>query len=220
VNQYERQSVDDEELTALALAAGHGHPPSIDAFARATRQDVWRYLAHLTDAQTADDLTQETFLRALGSLPGFDARSTARTWLLSIARRTVVDRYRHAVARPRIAELRDWREAAEAQRRDSLPGFDEGIALVDLLTRLPRTHREAFVLTQVIGLPYAQAAHVLQCPVGTIRSRVARARSHLIRLLRQAEDDTGKPRPTAQYADFRRPGRLPLRPLAPDPLTA
>ncbi len=56
----------------------------------------------------------------------------------------------------------------------------EGAAVADLLARLDADRREAFVLTQLIGLPYAEAAEVAGCPVGTIRSRVARARADLV----------------------------------------
>lgn len=93
----------DDHLTALALAAGAGDRNALAEFIRSTQADVWRFVAHLTDVQSADDLTQETYLRAMGSLPRFAGRSTARTWLLSIARRAVIDRLRNASARPRTA---------------------------------------------------------------------------------------------------------------------
>ncbi|MGW6913832.1 sigma-70 family RNA polymerase sigma factor [Kitasatospora sp. NPDC054939] len=179
--------MDDAQLTALALTARHGRPADIEAFVRATQRDVWRFVAHLTDTQSADDLAQETFLRALRALPAFAGRSSARTWLLSIARRTVVDRYRSAAARPRCAALPDWQEAAERHSRPPAAGFEDGIALDDLLAHLPAERREAFVLTQVTGLSYAEAAQVTGCPVGTVRSRVARAREELIARLRAAE---------------------------------
>ncbi|MFF1905576.1 sigma-70 family RNA polymerase sigma factor [Kitasatospora sp. NPDC058218] len=179
--------MDDEQVTALALAARAGRPADVEAFVRVTQRDVWRFVAHLTDVQSADDLAQETFLRALRSLPGFAGRSSARTWLLSIARRTVIDRYRTAAARPRCAALPDWQEAAERQAAPPAAGFEDGIALDDLLDRVPAQRREAFVLTQVVGLSYAEAAEVAGCPVGTVRSRVARAREELIARLRAAE---------------------------------
>lgn len=180
-------AVDDEQLTALALTARSGRAADVEAFVRATQRDVWRFVAHLTDVQSADDLAQETFLRALRGLPAFAGRSSARTWLLSIARRTVVDRYRMAAARPRCAALPDWQEAAERQGGAPTAGFEDGIALGDLLDRVPAQRREAFVLTQVVGLSYAEAAEVAGCPVGTVRSRVARAREELVARLRAAE---------------------------------
>ncbi|PBC70915.1 RNA polymerase sigma-70 factor (ECF subfamily) [Streptomyces sp. TLI_235] len=179
--------MDDALLTELALAARHGRSEDVEAFVRATQRDVWRFVAHLAGTDAADDLAQETFLRALRSLPGFAGRSSARTWLLSIARRTVIDRYRSAAVRPRCADVPDWEEAVERHRPAVTGGFEDGIALGDLLARVPEQRREAFVLTQVIGMSYGEAAEVAGCPIGTVRSRVARAREQLVALLREAE---------------------------------
>ncbi|MEV0261087.1 sigma-70 family RNA polymerase sigma factor [Streptomyces sp. NPDC050617] len=179
---------DDETVTAWALAARGGDSEAVDRFIRATQNDVRRYVARLSgDPQGADDLVQETYLRALSALPRFEGRSSARTWLLAIARRTVVDRLRFNAARPRLADTDDWQGAAERTQSPALPGFDEGVALSLLLDRLPYERREAFVLTQLLGLPYAEAAVVVGCPVGTVRSRVARAREVLIGQLATAE---------------------------------
>ncbi|MFD0361329.1 sigma-70 family RNA polymerase sigma factor [Nocardia sp. GCM10030253] len=186
----------DERLTALAMAAGTGDRYALEQFIRATQRDVWRFVAHLTDVQSADDLTQETFLRAMGSLPRFAGRSTARTWLLSIARRVVVDRFRNAAARPKNAQLEDWQAALDHRRDHQTPDFPEETAIADLVRSLPGERREAFVLTQVLGLSYAEAAQTVGCPVGTIRSRVARARESLITLLQTA--DTLAPRESGE----------------------
>lgn len=178
----------DSQVTAWALAAGCGDRDALERFVRATHGDVRRFVAHLTaDVTGAEDLAQETYLRALVSLPGFAGRSCARTWLLSIARRVVVDRYRYDAARPRLAGTADWLDAAERSQPDGVPGFEEGVALVDLLRALEAGRREAFVLTQVLGMPYAEAAVRVGCPVGTVRSRVARAREDIGVMLRAAE---------------------------------
>ncbi|MFI7320941.1 sigma-70 family RNA polymerase sigma factor [Streptomyces venezuelae] len=179
----------DELTTQWALAARDGDAQAFEQFVRATRRDVWRFVAHLSgDLHGADDLTQETYLRALTALPGFAARSSARTWLLAIARRVVADRFRSAAARPRIADTGDWQAAAERAQPHGLPGFDEGVALLDLLETLDAPRREAFVLTQLAGLPYADAADAVGCPIGTVRSRVARARERVSELLLAADD--------------------------------
>ncbi|GAB1822718.1 sigma-70 family RNA polymerase sigma factor [Herbidospora sp. RD11066] len=170
----------DDPLTELALTARTGRAADIDAFVRAAYPDVRRFLVHLTDRETADDLVQETFLRMLPSLPRFAGQSSARTWLLSIARRVVVDRFRAASARPKVADLADWQTTAERRQPRDVPWLDEGVALADLLAHVPCERREAFVLTQVIGVPYAEAAELLGCPIGTVRSRVARARTQLV----------------------------------------
>ncbi|MFD7437795.1 sigma-70 family RNA polymerase sigma factor [Streptomyces sp. NPDC059861] len=178
----------DDSITAWALAARTGDPAAVDRFVRALHRDVLRYVAHLCgDPQAVDDLAQDTFLRALGSLHRFEGRSSARAWLLSIARRAVIDSYRYAAARPRLCDVPDWRLAVELAQPRDLPGFDDGIALLDLLAVLPEERREAFVLTQLLGLPYAEAAALSGCPVGTVRSRVNRARATLVDLLAAAD---------------------------------
>ncbi len=170
----------DRQITAWALAAGTGDREAAERFVHATYDDVRRFVAHLTaDVPGADDLAQETYLRALTSLAKFAGRSCARTWLLSIARCVVIDRYRGAAARPRLADTTDWQSAAERAQPRQLPGFDEGVAVFDALGALDPARRQAFVLTQVLGLSYAEAADAAGCPVGTVRSRVARARRDL-----------------------------------------
>ncbi|GAB2994008.1 sigma-70 family RNA polymerase sigma factor [Streptomyces pseudoechinosporeus] len=178
----------DESITSWALAARGGDLDAVEKFVRALHRDVSRYVTYLgADPQAADDLTQDTFLRALGSLHRFEGRSSARSWLLSIARRAVIDNIRYASARPRLSDRDNWQSAAERAQPRGLPGFDEGIALAELLAALPDDRREAFVLTQMLGLPYEEAARAGGCPVGTVRSRVARARNSLIESLYEAE---------------------------------
>ncbi|MEU6465360.1 sigma-70 family RNA polymerase sigma factor [Streptomyces sp. NPDC046976] len=183
----DRASV-DASATAWALAARGGDPDAADHFVRALHADVLRYVTYLSgDPQTAHDLTQDTFARAFGSLHRYEGRASARTWLLSIARRAVADSLRRAAVRPKIADTVDWQTAVEGTQPRGLPGFDDGIALLDLLETLPDERREAFLLTQVVGLSYEEAAGFAGCPVGTVRSRVSRARATLERVLREAE---------------------------------
>ncbi|MBM7489253.1 RNA polymerase sigma-70 factor (ECF subfamily) [Micromonospora luteifusca] len=170
---------DDDQVTRWAQEAGQGDRQAGTAFIRALQAQVWRFLSHLVGPGEADDLTQETFLRAFRNLPGFAGRSSARTWVFTIARRVAVDHVRTAVARPRSATVPDWQAAAEAAGAITA-GADEGVTLQQLIAGLTRERREAFVATQVLGLSYAEAADLCQCPVGTIRSRVARAREDLV----------------------------------------
>ena len=174
-------AAEDARLTELAMAAGDGDRAALEAFVRGTQQDVWRFLAHLTDVRRADDLAQETYLRALRTLPRFAGRSSARTWLLSIARRVFVDHVRHERARPRTTGAVDWSAAAEhAQPADRTANFEATVELTTMLEGLDEQRREALLLTQVLGLSYKEAAEVAGCAVGTIRSRVARAREDLL----------------------------------------
>jgi RNA polymerase sigma-70 factor (ECF subfamily) len=175
------QAVDDP--TALALAAGRGDRAALEQFVHATRRDIWRMIAHLAGVALADDLTQETYLRALPSLASFAGRSSARTWLLTIARRVVVDHIRAVTARPRTIDTDDWAQAADRTQgatHGDMAGFEDLVELNLLLDRLPVERREALVLTTVFGMSYAETATICGVEVGTIRSRVARARGDLL----------------------------------------
>ena len=182
-------SEDMDDLARLAADAADGDPLAAAALVRATQSDVWRLCAALGDREAADDLTQETYLRAFGSLHRFEGRSSVRTWLLTIARRVCADALRSRRRRrlTLVREATDLELLAPASRGDAVA---EGTAVTDLLGRLEPDRREAFVLTQLLGLSYAEAAEVAGCPVGTIRSRVARARADLVSSLGRVNGNT------------------------------
>lgn len=170
-------------LTRLALAARNGDRAALEAVVQSSYDPVWRLCAGLVDRQSADDLAQEAFSRVVRALPGFAGRSSARTWLLSIARKTCMDELR---ARDRA---RRRRRALEGRPGEPIVAGEvgEGAVVGDLVGRLEPDRRAAFVLTQLLGLRYEDAAEVCECPVGTIRSRVARAREDLVELLSSDE---------------------------------
>jgi RNA polymerase sigma-70 factor (ECF subfamily) len=164
-----------DPVTAAALRARRGDDAAAGDFVRATQADVWRLCAGLGGRTAADDLTQETYARAFASLHRFVGRSTARTWLLSIARRVCADAVRDAVRTRAVTSA-----VAGATWTGHTDDPANAVAAQDLLDSLDTDRREAFVLTQLVGLSYAEAADVCNCPVGTIRSRVARARGDLV----------------------------------------
>ena len=173
--------MDDAVITEAALAARDGDRAAAARFVELTQQQVWRLLVHLADHGVAADLTQETYERAFGALRRFRAESPARPWLLAIARRVAADHLRRRARRPvGPAPIQDGDEPLGTAR----PGdVAEGIALRLAVDALPAERREAFVLTQMLGLGYAEAALVAGCPIGTVRSRVARARADLVEAL-------------------------------------
>lgn len=166
------RAVRDARVTARALEARAGDRPALGEFIRLTQADVWRFLAHLAGRDAADDLTQETYLRAMDALPGFRGESSARTWLLTIARRTAVDRFRRDSVRPPHVLADD--------ERLTVPDASARVEIDRMLASLDPARREALVLTQLVGFSYAEAADIVGVPIGTIRSRVARARADLV----------------------------------------
>lgn len=165
-----------DATTEQALRAGAGDRAALAGLVEATQADVWRLCAHLVDRQAADDLTQETFLRTIRALPTFRGDSSARTFVLSIARRTCADEIRRRSRRRALSGRLERRAASVPTTADP----HAAVPLDDLVAGLEAQRRDAFVLTQVLGLGYAEAAEVCDCPVGTIRSRVARARQDLL----------------------------------------
>jgi RNA polymerase sigma-70 factor, ECF subfamily len=168
-----------DELTRLAHAARQGDSGALESFVRDSYGQVWRFCAALAGTSVADDLAQETYARCVRSLRRFRGDSSALTWVLSIAR--------HVCAGELRARIRARENTAAGGPEDpdwlTVPDAAGEVAVADLFARLDPDQRAAFVLTQVLGLPYAEAALVCGCPVGTIRSRVARARDNLIAML-------------------------------------
>ncbi|MDQ1619875.1 MAG: polymerase sigma-70 factor, subfamily [Actinomycetota bacterium] len=170
---------DDHEATRLALHAGRGDQTAMTALVRRTQADVWRLCAYLADPASADDLTQDTYLRAFRSLHTFRGDSSVRTWLLTITRRVVADHIaRRQKDRTMFAPATESPE--EPTVADHADRHADGHSVRALLAHLDEDRRTAFVLTQLLGYSYAEAATVCACPVGTIRSRVARAREDLV----------------------------------------
>jgi RNA polymerase sigma-70 factor, ECF subfamily len=170
-----------DELTSLARAAGRGDRDALARFVRQTQGDVWRFCANLVDPAAADDLTQETYLRAIPALRRFRGDAPVRGWLLTIARRACAAEI-DTRSRDRTLSARLAAESAAGLPR-SVPEAGSQAAIGLLLAALDPDRRAAFVLTQLIGCSYAEAAEVCGCPVGTIRSRVARARADLDAML-------------------------------------
>jgi len=185
-----------DALTRLALAAGAGDRAALDQLVESTYEQVRRLCARLVDEQCADDLAQDAFLRAVRAVPTFRAEASARTWLLAIARNTCMDELRtRSRRRRRDAALLAGTTASEHVTAGA--GYEVGTA--DMLAPLAPERREAFVLTQLLGLSYNEAAQVCGCPPGTIRSRVARARGELISALSNAgpNDEVSASEPSA-----------------------
>jgi RNA polymerase sigma-70 factor (ECF subfamily) len=166
-----------DELTSLARAAGRGDRGALASFVRQTQDDVWRLCAYLVDRESADDLAQDTYLRAIPALRRFRGDAPARVWLLAIARRACAAAIAARIKDRRLATRLAASPAAGRGQPPAQPDVEVTAGL--LVAALAPDRRTAFVLTQVIGCSYAEAAAICECPIGTIRSRVARAREDL-----------------------------------------
>ena len=116
------------------------------------------------------DLAQEALLRVVAHLDRWE-RGPVLTWVLGVSRNVCFDHIRKRTRRRT--------DPAHTPPLPPTPDHQGVVATTQLLADLPHDQREALVLTQLLGLPYADAADVVGCPIGTIRSRVARARTAL-----------------------------------------
>ncbi len=154
--------------------------PSLRAFAVSLTRDVDR----------GEDLVQETVLRAISKQQQFVAGTNLQAWLFTILRNQFLSDHRKAVR-----EVEDA-DGSYAATMISLPDQEDRIMIQDLeaaLDELPEGQREAIMLVGAEGLSYEEAAQALGCAVGTVKSRVNRARHSLAELMRLAgEDDSAK----------------------------
>ena len=169
--------VDDSESSLAELAvAARDSDAAREALVRATRGEVRRFAVAFVGPDAADDVTQETFIRALASLHRYDPERPFFPWLITVAKHAALDHLR--AGRRRVALLDRMRREPQAAAVWGAAGD-----VAELIRGLDPERRLAFVLTQVLGFEYAEAARVARVPVGTIRSRVHRARSELIAVL-------------------------------------
>ena len=153
--------------------------------------EVYRFaLRGLDDPGAAQDVTQETFVKAWRNADRFDPESASlRVWLFGIARNTMIDHLRSRRARPWQGSLADAPtiEAAAGSIEDHADTVLDGWLVEEGMRRLAPHHREALVQTHLLGRPYDEVAAELSIPVGTLRSRVFYA----MRALRSAMDEMG-----------------------------
>jgi RNA polymerase sigma-70 factor (ECF subfamily) len=138
-----------------------------------------------------DDLAQDVFLAAFRHLGKFDSRKGSfRTWLLAIARNVC----RNAHRRPRTVSIGELPEFADGRSAEALASQAELFEQLDAgLAALPEEQRLAFVLVEMQGLSYQEAATIAQAGVGTLKSRLHRAKASLRELLRQFATDKERP---------------------------
>lgn len=142
----------------------------------------------------ADDLVQETLLRALANIDGFRPGTNLNAWLFTILRNHFRSEYRK-----RRREVED----ADGRHSDTLVSHPEQVGHVEMtefraaLEKLPEDQREALLLVGASGFSYEEAANICGCAVGTIKSRLSRGRAHLAQLMAvESTADFGPDAPT------------------------
>ncbi|MGI5290344.1 RNA polymerase sigma factor [Nonomuraea polychroma] len=164
----------------LVVRAQLGERAALAELVARWRMPVWMYVRRMLDAERADDVSQEVWLAVVRGLPRLREPGRFVPWLFTIARRSVADRLRGEYAREGFV-------GSDAVVGDPVEAMVDRAGLVDALSGLPVLEREVLVLFYLEDLPVEDCAQICQVPVGTVKSRLNRAR----RLLRELLEEKG-----------------------------
>ncbi len=168
---------------ALAALAARGESAAFDILVRRHERVVRGFLARLGGASRSDDLAQETFLTAWTKASAFTGEGRYKGWLMRIAWRTFL-----MDARGRSRRLPEHKGTGEAAEQADRSDAERDLIVEDALSRLKEEDRAAVVLCLVLGHSHSEAARILDMPLGSVKTRVARGSAKLLELLGDSDD--------------------------------
>jgi RNA polymerase sigma-70 factor (ECF subfamily) len=184
---------DDVDETTLLRQARHGDEASFGALYSRYQGSIYRYASRMCGAEAADDVVQETFMTLLRDGDRYDAaRGTLGAYLFGIARHRVLKHYggRYEQTLDEQADVADLNEHADVLAM--LTDRERVDAVRTAVQSLPPAYREVVVLCDLEEMEYAAAAGILGCPIGTVRSRLHRARTLLMSKLASLHAPAGR----------------------------
>jgi RNA polymerase sigma-70 factor (ECF subfamily) len=190
--------IQDDNDQQLVQRVQKGDKAAFDLLVRKYQHRVLKLVSRfVNDAAEAEDVAQEAFLKAYRALPAFRGDSAFYTWLYRIAINTAKNTLVSNRRRPVDFDL-DLQDPEQHERQGRLKEADtpEGVLLTDeirgvveqALEQLPDDLRTAIVLRELEGLSYEEIAEAMDCPVGTVRSRIFRAREAIDKKLKPLLD--------------------------------
>ncbi len=181
--------------TALIAASQRGDQSAFAEIVRRYQRAVYRVAYALTrNTSDADDLAQETFVRAWGAIGRFELGQPLHPWLARIATNQAYSLFRHRKRRPETS-IEPLVEAGMQWGTDDDPAdhaahSEQGAQLRAAFEQLSPEHQSVLALRAVQDLSYEQIAETLGVPAGTVMSRLSRARTELKRLMQSQTGDT------------------------------
>lgn len=156
--------------------------PSFEDVARTLSDPLQRYLERMVgNRATADDLLQETLLKIARGLPGFEGRSSVKTWAFTIATRVATDYFRRPETRAHIVDVEKVQEisASDVDVEGRMVIDEMNSCVREVIDSLPEDYRAALVLHDLQGLTATATAEACGCSLATAKIRIHRARARL-----------------------------------------
>lgn len=178
----EAEQITDEQLVARAQ---EGEPRAFEFLVRKYQHKIIQLVSRLVGEADAADVAQETFIKAYRALAGFRGQSAFYTWLYRIGINTAKNHIVSRGRRPANQDI-DIADAEQYGHTEHLSDVDTPESLLlseeikqkvaEVIHKLPADLRQAITLRELEGLSYEEIAEVMDCPIGTVRSRIFRAR--------------------------------------------
>ncbi|HYL15479.1 MAG TPA: sigma-70 family RNA polymerase sigma factor [Terriglobales bacterium] len=157
---------------------------------------IYRMARQLVGTEAADDLVQETFLRAWKYFESFDSTTNCRAWLFHILRNVWISRWRKSHLELPLADTGEEQIEPYYDWEDEFLRDEMSAEIEHALSDLPADYRLTVLLADVEELTYEEIARVMECPIGTVMSRLNRGRKMLARLIRSYDQERGSsPKP-------------------------
>lgn len=209
-------ALDDAALVARAQG---GDAAAMNALLERHYDRIHAVCRRITgSAADADDAAQDALIKIVRGLVNFDGRSTFGTWAYRVATNVSLDELRRRRRRPQLHVVRPDdtgerrrgpAELADERAEHEVTAPVDRIALEGLIAGLPPDFRAPLVMRDVGDLDYAEIAEALDIPIGTVKSRIARARRHLVEQLTEQSRDERRTGPGNQPPGGERPTQGP-----------
>jgi len=175
--QTPKQWSDDQ----LKLAASKSRRVAMELLVTKYREPLFRHAVYiLKDKDEAYDIVQETFIRAIREQRIFDMDFRIKAWLFRVTKNLCLNNIRNRTRRSAILEANPMQDRQEPDQINQIFAGERSLEMMKHMERLSEEHREILVLRYYDELSYAEISHVLNLKLGTVMSRLSRARKNLL----------------------------------------